>query len=138
LSTQGAQTPSDEPRLKQEFEQFLSERQQAPTARRDRETLLAQFKKFVEFKNAQAKTSRDGTQRFEIWQALDATNLHELASASSTAIGTVAKGSRAYLSHVMPLNVAVIRLAPDGVLNALGLVDRDVVTLDRALPRAAA
>jgi SH3 domain-containing protein len=101
LSPQGAQPPSGKARLRQEFEQFLSEQQQVPLVRRDRETLLAQFRKFVELKNSQANVataegapkSRDGTQRFEIWLALDTTNLREHASASSTAIGTVAKGS---------------------------------------------
>jgi uncharacterized protein YgiM (DUF1202 family) len=40
-----------------------------------------------------APISTGSTLRVHIWQALDTTNLRELASASSTVIGTVEKGS---------------------------------------------
>ena len=96
-SPQGAQPASHEAPLRQEFEQFLNERQQASISPQDSETL------FVEFKNSLANGSagtsappsagKEGTRRVEIWRALDTTNLHELASAASTVIGEVGKGS---------------------------------------------
>ena len=70
---------------------FSTAENQAPTEPQDRETLFGEFKKLIESRNAQANGSM---QRVEIfWQALETTNLRELASASSTVIGTVEKGS---------------------------------------------
>jgi hypothetical protein len=100
-SVQGAQPASDKARLRQQFEQFLKERQLAPVGPQDREALLVEFKKFVEFRNSQANViAREGapistgsTRRVQIWQALDTTNLRELASSSSAVIGEVVKGS---------------------------------------------
>jgi uncharacterized protein YgiM (DUF1202 family) len=100
-SAQGAQPASDKARLTQQFEQFLKERQPAPVGPQDKEALLVEFKKFVEFRNSQANaiaregapTSTGSTRRVQIWQALDTTNLRELASASSAVVGEVVKGS---------------------------------------------
>ena len=89
-SAQGAQSAPNEAQLRQEFERFLSERKQAPTEPQDRETLFGEFKKLIESMNAQANGS---TRRVEICRALETTNLRELASAASTVIGEVAKGS---------------------------------------------
>jgi hypothetical protein len=89
-STQGTQLAPNEAQLRQEFERFLNERKQAPTEPQDRETLFGEFKKLIESMNAQANGS---TRRVEIWRALETTNLRELASAASTVIGEVAKGS---------------------------------------------
>jgi SH3 domain-containing protein len=96
-SAQGVQIGSNEARLRQAFEQFLIERQRAPSGLRDRQAL------FVEFKNSLANRSlgaaaptspgKEGTPRVEVWQALDTTNIRELASLLSTVIGTVEKGS---------------------------------------------
>lgn len=94
---QGDQPASNEARVRQAFEQFLNERQQAPSGLQDRQAL------FIEFKNSLANrlpgaaaptsASKEGTPRVEIWQALDTTNIRELASSLSTVIGTVEKGS---------------------------------------------
>jgi hypothetical protein len=100
-SAQGTQRSSHEARARQEFEQFFNQRLQAPISPPDRETLFGEFKKFVESKKSKpnelaledASESAGSTQRVETWQALETTNLRELASASSTAIGEVAKGS---------------------------------------------
>jgi hypothetical protein len=81
-SAQDAQGVSDAVRLKQSFEQFLAEqRQQVPIANGSAGT------------SAPSSAGKEGTRRFEIWQALETTNLHEIASAGSTVIGEVAKGS---------------------------------------------
>jgi hypothetical protein len=96
-SPQGTQPASQEARLRQEFERFVTGRQQGSTSPQDSETL------FVEFKNSLANgsagtsappsASKESMRRAEIWQALDTTNLHELASATSAVIGEVGKGS---------------------------------------------
>jgi hypothetical protein len=94
-SAQGA--VSDEARLRQGFEQFLYERQQARRSPPDRETLFAEFKNSLPnglvATSAPTSADKEGTRRVEIWQALETTNLRELASAESTVVGTVAKGS---------------------------------------------
>jgi SH3 domain-containing protein len=87
----------DEARMRQAFAQFLNGRQGAPSTPSDREKL------FVEFRNSLAKggpgtatptaAGKESMPRVEIWQARDTTNLRELASAGSPAIGEVAKGS---------------------------------------------
>jgi hypothetical protein len=88
---------SDEARLRLEFEQFLNERQQAPRSPRDRETLFAEFKNSLPnglvATSAPTSADKEGTRRVETWQALETTNLRKLASAESTVVGTVAKGS---------------------------------------------
>ena len=100
-SAQGVQPARRDARLRQQFEQFLNERQQASSGPQERETLFGEFKKLIESKNAQANglavddppISAGSSRRVETWQALDTTNLRELPSAASTAIGEVAKGS---------------------------------------------
>jgi hypothetical protein len=97
LPSSAQSTASDEVRVRHAFEQFLSERQQTPMTPRDREKL------FVEFKNSLANglagtfaptsPGKEGTRRIEIWQAVETTNLRELASAQSTVVGTVVQGS---------------------------------------------
>lgn len=99
-SAQGAQPGSRDARLRQDFEQFLNERQQSSSSPHDREKLFADFKKLIS-KDLQlsgsagedAPATSGSTRRIEIWRALDTTNLRELASAASTVIGEVAKGS---------------------------------------------
>jgi hypothetical protein len=92
-SAQGA----DEARLRQKFEQFLNERQQAPRSPRDREILFAEFKNSLPnglvATSAPTSADKEGTRGVEIWQAVETTNLRELASAVSAVVGTVAKGS---------------------------------------------
>jgi hypothetical protein len=80
-SAQEAQGVSKAVRLKQAFEQFLDERQQVPIA----DGLAGT--------SAPPSAGKEGTRRVGIWQALETTNLHEIASAGSTVIGEVAKGS---------------------------------------------
>jgi hypothetical protein len=84
---------SDEARLRQEFERFLTERQQPPISPQDRETLFVEFKNSLADGLAGTSAGKERTRRVEIWEALDTTNLRELASAVSTVVGTVAKGS---------------------------------------------
>jgi hypothetical protein len=80
-SAQEAQGVSNAVRLKQSFERFLAERQQVPIANGLAGT------------SAPSSAGKEGTRRVEIWQALETTNLHEIASGGSTVIGEVAKGS---------------------------------------------
>jgi hypothetical protein len=83
-------------RLRQDFEQFLNERQQTSSSPQDREKLFAAFKKLISKKsqaNGLAGATSGSTRHIEIWQAQETTNLRELASAESKAIGEVLKGS---------------------------------------------
>jgi Cdc6-like AAA superfamily ATPase len=97
-SAQGAQLGPHGARMRQDFEQFLNERQQTSSSPQEREKL---FEAFIRSKNSQANglagedapATSGSTRRIEIWQALDTTKLRELASADSTVVGTVAKGS---------------------------------------------
>jgi SH3 domain-containing protein len=87
----------NEARMSQAFEQFLNGRQRAPTTSSERERLFAEFKNSLAagFARTAVPTtvSKEATPEVEIWQALETTNLRELASAGSPAIGEVAKGS---------------------------------------------
>jgi SH3 domain-containing protein len=96
---QDAQPGLREARLRQVFEQFLNEREQTSSSPQDREKLFADFKKLVYENSLNGSSGEDApatsgsTRPIETWQALETTNLRELASAASTVIGEVAKGS---------------------------------------------
>jgi hypothetical protein len=94
---QGVQpAPSDAP-LRQAFEQFLNEQQQASTSPRGKEALFNEFKNSLanalSRDAALASAEKESTRRIEIWQSLDTTNLRDHAAASSAVIGTVKRGS---------------------------------------------